>query len=175
MKIPMGKYTKGEVLIVGNPHLIKDSHVGNFCSLANGLQFIFNDGHRIDCISTYFFGHWFNLDIPNPIETNKRTSIIIGNDVWTGVNVKIKHGVTIGDGAIVAQESYVTKDVPPYSVVGGNPARIIKYRFSEQQIKELLEIAWWNWSDEEIIAIAGTLGQCEIDKFIETSKHRIKK
>jgi tetrahydrodipicolinate N-succinyltransferase len=99
--------------------------------------------------------------------------IIIGNDVWIAADVKIKQGVKIGDGAVLATQSFVTKDVPPYAVVGGNPAKIIKYRFTEEQIKDLLEIKWWNWDDEEIKKVVPLLVSDNIDEFIKIAKNNL--
>jgi hypothetical protein len=92
--------------------------------------------------------------------------------VWIAANVTVKEGITIGNGAVVAMESLVTKDVPPYAVVGGCPARIIKYRFSPKQIEELLEIAWWNWTDEEILDFVPLLMSDDIDAFIVAAKEK---
>jgi tetrahydrodipicolinate N-succinyltransferase len=100
----------------------------------------------------------------------KPNPIIVENDVWIASNVTVKEGVTIHNGAVVAMGSLVTKDVPAFALVGGCPATVIKYRFSEPQIVELLKIAWWNWKDEEIKEVLPLLISEDIDKFIRTAK-----
>ena len=95
--------------------------------------------------------------------------IIVGNDVWIGAKATIMSGVKIGDGAIVGATATVTKDVPPYAIVAGNPAKIIKYRFNEKQIESLLKIAWWDWTEDRIKTEAMTLWSDNIDEFI--NKH----
>ena len=96
--------------------------------------------------------------------------IIIGNDVWIGAKSTVMSGVTIGDGSVVAAGSLVTKDVAPYSVVGGNPAKHIKYRFSTGQISDLLAIAWWNWDEGKIKEEAMTLWSTDLTHFIKKHK-----
>jgi serine acetyltransferase len=93
--------------------------------------------------------------------------IIIENDVWIGAKATIMSGVRIGNGAIVAAGSVVSKDVPPYAIVAGNPAKVVKYRFSDEQIKKLLSIAWWNWDEQKIKDNAMTMWSNNIDEFIE--------
>jgi carbonic anhydrase/acetyltransferase-like protein (isoleucine patch superfamily) len=95
----------------------------------------------------------------------------VGNDVWIATNVSIMQGVTVGDGAVIAQESFVTRDVPPYALVGGHPARIIRYRFAEAQISELLRIAWWNWDDDEIRKLVPYLVCEDVTEFIRRANH----
>jgi virginiamycin A acetyltransferase len=126
--------------------------IGRFCSLAAECRFIMNGGnHPTDLISTYpfsiFGGGW---EVAAPESWPHFGDTVVGNDVWTGYGVTVMPGVSIGDGAIVATSSVVTKDVPPYAVVGGNPAKVIRYRFSETDIQRLLRIAWWNWDVERI-------------------------
>ncbi len=127
--------------------------IGKFCMIASGVTFIMNGAnHLSDAISTYpfaIFGHdWANAMEGKTYPTKGNT--IIGNDVWIGYNATIMPGVKVGDGAIIASNSTVTKDVAPYAVVGGNPAREIKKRFSEAEIKRLLELQWWHWDLEKI-------------------------
>lgn len=124
--------------------------VSKFCSIACGTKFLFNSAnHTMTSLSSYpfpiFFEEW-NLDQDRITDawTNKG-DIIIGNDVWIGFEAIILAGVTIGDGAIIGSRAVVTKDVAPYTIVGGVPAREIKKRFSEDIIDLLLEIKWWNW------------------------------
>jgi serine acetyltransferase len=93
--------------------------------------------------------------------------IIIENDVWIGAKATIMSGVRIGNGAIVAAGSVVSKDVPPYAIVAGNPAKVVKYIFSDEQIKKLLSIAWWNWDEQKIKDNAMTMWSNNIDEFIE--------
>lgn len=125
--------------------------IGKYCSLAPNIQFIAGGIHPTDWISTFPFRAKYNL--PGKYEDGMPYSkgiIEIGNDVWIGTSAIILSGVKIGHGAVVAAGSIVTKSVPPYAIVGGNPAKIIKYRLSEEKIEELLEMKWWDWSEEEI-------------------------
>lgn len=191
--IPYGRHSYGpQPVLVGVGGSLKEhqitlrksagSKVGNFCSISSGLRFTFLDKHNYHWVSTYpfyvFYGKW-RFDAPPfyrkgklDISTFKPNPIVIENDVWIAANVTVKEGVTIGNGAVVAMESLVTKDVPPYAVVGGCPARIIKYRFSPKQIEDLLEIAWWNWTDEEIGEFVPLLMSDDIDAFIEVAKEK---
>ena len=129
--------------------------IGKFCSIACGAKFIFNSAnHTLSSLSTYpfpiFFEEW-ELDVKNITNAwdNKR-DIVIGNDVWIGYEVVIMAGVTIGDGDIIGTGAVVTKDIPPYTIVGGIPAKPIRKRFKQETIDILLKIKWWNWSDEKI-------------------------
>ncbi|AWI03062.1 CatB-related O-acetyltransferase [Clostridium drakei] len=128
--------------------------IGKFCSIACGAKFIFNSAnHTQKSISTYpfpiFYEEWDNTMKVCEAWDNKG-DIIIGNDVWIGFEAVIMSGVHIGDGAIIGTRALVTKDVPPYTIVGGMPARIIKKRFEDSVIEELLKVQWWNWSTQKI-------------------------
>lgn len=129
--------------------------IGKFCSIACGVKFLFNSAnHTLSSLSTYpfplFFEEW-GLEKKDVINAwDNKGDIIIGNDVWIGYETVILAGVTIGDGAIIGTRAVVTKDVPPYTIVGGVPAKPIKRRFPEETISALLEIQWWNWSEERI-------------------------
>ena len=128
-------------------------YIGAFSSIAGGCLVLLGGNHRIDRITTFPFGHihqhTFNTHNGSG-HPQSNGNVIIGNDVWIGLNVTILSGITIGDGAVIAANTTVTKDVPPYSIVGGNPGKVIRYRFDTPVIKKLLDMKWWNWSDEKI-------------------------
>lgn len=129
--------------------------IGKFCSIACGAKFIFNSAnHTLSSLSTYpfpiFYEEW-NLDIKGITKAwDNKGDIVIGNDVWIGYEAVILAGVTIGNGAVIGARAVVTKDVPPYTIVGGVPAKPIKMRFLQETIDTLLKIKWWDWSKERI-------------------------
>lgn len=129
--------------------------IGKFCSIACGAKFLFNSAnHTVKSLSTYpfpiFFEEW-GLDVRDITTAwDNKGDIVIGNDVWIGYEAVIMSGVTIGDGAIIGTRAVVTKDVPPYTIVGGVPAKQIRKRFSEETISELLKWKWWDWTFEKI-------------------------
>lgn len=125
--------------------------IGNFCSIASNITVLLGGNHRTDWVTTYPFGHCKNFPDVAPVKGHPKTNgnVVIGNDVWIGSGATIMSGVTIGDGAVIAANSHVVKDVAPYSIVGGNPAKHIKFRFTEEQIKSLLQIQWWNWDNKK--------------------------
>ena len=138
--------------------------IGKFCSIACGAKFLFNSAnHTLSSLSTYpfplFFEEWGleKKDVTNAWDN--KGDIVIGNDVWIGYEAVVLAGVMIGDGAIIGTRAVVTKNVPPYTIVGGVPAKPIKKRFSEETISALLEIQWWNWSKERIARNIGAI-QC---------------
>ena len=129
--------------------------IGKFCSIACGATFLFaSANHTQASVSTYpfpiFFEEW-DLDIGDVTSAwDHKGDIVIGNDVWIGYEAVVMAGVTIGDGAIIGARAVVTKDVPPYTIVGGVPARKIRRRFSDDVIARLLELKWWDWPAERI-------------------------
>ncbi|MDO4554606.1 MAG: CatB-related O-acetyltransferase [Lachnospiraceae bacterium] len=129
--------------------------IGKFCSIACGAKFLFNSAnHTLRSLSTYpfpiFFEEW-GLDVKEITSAwDNKGNIIIGNDVWIGYEAVILAGVTIGDGAIIGARAVVTKDVPPYTIVGGVPAKPIRKRFTDDTIKKLLKLKWWDWQAERI-------------------------
>src|SRR5690606_33580659 len=138
--------------------------IGKFCMIASGVTFIMNGAnHRMGGITTYPF-HIFCKDwaqsTPEIQELPFKGDTLIGNDVWIGANATIMPGVTIGDGAIIATNATVTKDVAPYAIAGGNPARELKRRFSPEKIEELLKMQWWNWDIEKITGNLEFLTRC---------------
>ncbi len=128
--------------------------IGKFCAIASGVTFIMNGAnHKMDGITTfpfYIFGNGWEKVAPQKEKLPYKGDTVVGNDVWIGSNVTIMPGVIVGDGAIIASNATVARDVAPYSIVGGNPAREIKKRFNDEQIRMLLEIQWWNWTEEKI-------------------------
>ena len=150
---------------VNNDKLI----IGKFCSIACGAKFIFNSAnHAMKSLSTYpfpiFFEEW-NLEIRNVKSAwDNKGDIIIGNDVWVGYEAVILSGVKIGDGAIIGARAVVTKDVEPYSVVGGIPAKEIKKRFDDKTIQTLLTLQWWNWEYDIIQKNLPYIMNGDIDK-----------
>ncbi len=129
--------------------------IGRFCSIACGAKFLFNSAnHTQASLSTYpfpiFFEEW-GLRKENVAEAwDRRGDIFVGSDVWIGYEAVIMAGVTVGDGAVVGARALVTRDVPPYAVVGGVPARVIRRRFPEETVEKLLALQWWNWPEEKI-------------------------
>ncbi len=128
--------------------------IGRFCALAHGTRFIMNGAnHKLSGFSTYpfsIFGGGWERATPGPGDLPFKGDTVVGNDVWLGYQSLIMPGVRIGDGAIVAAGSVVTRAVASYTVVGGNPARVIRERFPPATVRALLEIAWWNWDIAKI-------------------------
>ena len=143
--------------------------IGKFCMIASDVKFIMNGAnHLSNAISAYpfaVFGNGWENAMDGKSYPNKG-DITIGNDVWIGYNATIMAGVTIGDGAIIATNATVVKDVAPYSIVGGNPAKEIKKRFSEEKIQQLLDLQWWNWDIDKITQNIQNLTSTEIDNLV---------
>lgn len=164
--------------IIGENGYIHDCKIGRFCSIASNCHIGLGD-HSLNMVSTSPLFYSSHSLLPNnflaeslPIKEhtigNTPYKVIIGNDVWMGYNVCVKEGVTIGDGAIIGAKSLVTHDIPPYAIAVGTPAKVIKYRFTPEQIEKLLEIKWWNkdiqWIRENVSSFA------DIDTFILQAK-----
>ncbi len=128
--------------------------IGKFCALATGVKFIMNGAnHKMSGFSSYpfqIFGNGWEKVTPQPGELPNKGDTVVGNDVWIGYEALIMPGVEIGNGAIIASKSVVVKNVSPYTIVGGNPAKVIKKRFANDVIEMLLVISWWNWDIEKI-------------------------
>jgi acetyltransferase-like isoleucine patch superfamily enzyme len=166
----VGKYTYGHTNItVRGTENGNNVKIGSFCSIAGNINIYVGANHRKDWITTYPFGH-IHRNIFNKFDgkghPSSKGDVIIGSDVWIADNVTIMSGVSIGNGAIIANNSHVVKDVKPYSIVGGNPAKHISYRFSPEQIEKLLEIKWWEWDDAKINDNTNLLCNENIDIFI---------
>lgn len=128
--------------------------IGKFCAIGKGVKFIMNGAnHRMCSVTTYPFnimgGSWEKA-VPAMEDLPLKGDTVVGNDVWLGQNVTVLPGIHIGDGAIIAANSVVAKDVPPYCVAGGNPCRVLQHRFDEELTAYLLELKWWDWPAEKI-------------------------
>ena len=142
--------------------------IGKFCSIACGAKFLFNSAnHSLASLSTYtfplFFEEW-GLEKSRVAEAwENRGNIVLGSDVWIGYEAVLLSGVTIGDGAVVGSRAVVTKDVPPYTIVGGIPARPIRRRFGEETIEKLLRLRWWDWPREAIREKIGAIQKGNVE------------
>lgn len=143
--------------------------IGRFCAIAEGVQFIMNGAnHAMSGFSTYPFnifgkGWEKGFDVSTWAEAVKGDTIV-GNDVWIGYQATIMPGVRIGNGAIVASNAVVSRDVPPYAIVAGNPARVVKMRFDEQTVRRLETIAWWNWPADKITRNLDAIRGADIER-----------
>lgn len=148
--------------------------IGKFCAIARNVKFIMNGAnHKLTGVSTYpfqIFGNGWEKVMPQPGDLPYKGDTVIGSDVWIGYDCLIMPGVTIGDGAIISSRSVVTKDVPAYAVVGGNPATEIKRRFSAKHIESLVSIKWWDWPIEKITEHLETIVSDDLDKLKAIAK-----
>lgn len=147
--------------------------IGKFCMIASDVKFIMNGAnHLTDAFTTYpfaIFGNGWEKAMDGKTYPNKG-NIVIGNDVWIGYNATIMAGVTIGDGAIIATNTSVTKNVEPYTIVGGNPAQVIKKRFTDEKIQQLRTLKWWDWNIETITENVQHLTGNDIDSLLQLLK-----
>ncbi len=170
----VGRYTYGHETIGvrhwGEPATLT---IGSFCSIADQVEVFLGGNHRTDWVTTYpfpeFSDRWPDAERISG-HPNTNGDVVIGSDVWIGSGVTIMSGVTVGDGAVLAARSCVTADVAAYAVVAGNPAREIRRRFGPETVTALLEIRWWDWSDERIEAHLHLLCSDEIARFIEIAR-----
>lgn len=128
--------------------------IGKFCAIARGIEFVMNGAnHRMGSVTTYPFnimGHGWEQFTPALCDLPLKGDTVVGNDVWIGQNVTVMPGVNIGDGAIIAANSVVASDVPPYCVAGGDPCRVIRRRFDDELTEYLLALRWWDWDADKI-------------------------
>ena len=152
--------------------------IGKFCSIACGTKFLFNcANHALKSLSTYtfplFYEEW-ELEKSNITTAwDNKGDIVIGNDVWIGYEAVIMAGVHIGDGAIIAARAVVTKDVPPYTIVGGTPAKEIRKRFDTEVIQQLLKLKWWDWSTNKIRQCLPYIAEGKLDELLAMKRDRL--
>lgn len=166
----IGAHTYGRPLVYA--HGPERLHIGKYCAIGEQVAIVLAN-HRPDFVSIYPFAllqaHW--RSVPEGVSDHSgKGDVNIGNDVWIGHGAMIASGVRIGDGAVVASLAVVTKHVPPYAIVAGNPARVIRQRFDDRKIKALLEIAWWNWDDRKVDHYIPLILSQDIDTFIKAAR-----
>jgi acetyltransferase-like isoleucine patch superfamily enzyme len=140
--------------------------VGKYCSISRNVTIFLGSEHRTDWISTYPFSYVWEEAKSIKGHPWTKGDVVIGNDVWIAYGATILSGITIGDGAAVGACSLVVQDVPPYAIVAGNPARLIRYRFDEETVEKLLKIKWWNWPEDEVKKNIRLICSNAIDEFI---------
>jgi acetyltransferase-like isoleucine patch superfamily enzyme len=168
--LTVGKHSYGKPEIILHTGDKNKVLIGKYCSIADEVKIFVGGNHHSEWVSTYPIRAKF--DLPGKFEDGQPFSngdVVIGNDVWIGYNTLILSGVTIGDGAIVAANSVVTKNVPPFTIVGGNPAKLIRKRFSDEEITHLQKIKWWDWDEKKILSNVDLLCSPNLDSFI--NKH----
>lgn len=172
----IGEYSYGhpskspKVVHFGEPCKLK---IGNYCSFAEDVWIVFGGFHKTDWVTTYPFSVLFDGAENTPGLPYAKGDITIGNDVWVCTGAMIMSGVTIGDGAVIAARSVVTHDVAAYTVVAGNPARPVKKRFSDEIIRKLEQIQWWNWPIEKIRGEFSGLLSSNVQDFVD--KHYVER
>jgi len=166
--VSVGRHTYiGRTSILGRLEYGGSLTIGSFCSISDCLTVMIGGDHRTDWVTTYPFPVLW--DAAEGVSGHGRVKgpVVIGNDVWICDSVTILPGVTVGDGAAVGANSVVTKDVPSYAIVGGNPAKVIRMRFDEKIIERLLQVKWWDWSEKKIKKFLPLMLQTDINKFLD--------
>ena len=158
-----GVYVRTSIIGAGVIPHVHNIHIGNYVSIATDVSFCVGSNHDVKALNLSFGA----TEDSTEFNASDKGQILIQNDVWIGHGATIMGGVTIHNGAVVAANSHVVKDVPPYAIVGGNPAKIIKYRFSQDIIKKLQTIKWWDWTYEKIVANRKSLNTYQIADFCE--------
>jgi hypothetical protein len=175
-------YERGDYTY-GNPEVLFKGYgkfkIGKYCSIGPEVSVVLGVGHMSNWITTYPFVTLRNAPIPKPsiheMANNpklKNPDVVVGNDVWIGYGETLLGGVTVGDGAVLGARALITKDVPPYAIVGGVPAKVIRYRFHPEEIEKLLESKWWDLPDEEVNELVPYLLTSDVAKFIEAVEKR---
>lgn len=166
-EIGRGSYGDLTVLEFGEGATLR---VGAYCSFAKGAQIFLGGEHRTDWVTTYPFSALDAKFATIKGHPKTRGDVVVGNDVWFGREAMVMSGVTIGDGAVVGARALVTRDVPPYGIVSGNPATLIRHRFAPEIIERLLAVAWWTWDAQRIEAAVPHLLSGDIQAFLDAAE-----
>jgi acetyltransferase-like isoleucine patch superfamily enzyme len=165
--ITMGTGSYGEPFVVYHEGDDAKITIGKYCSIAAGVRFMPGGNHRTDWVSTYPFRLRYGL--PGALTDGHPTTkgdIVVGNDVWMGNEALVLSGVTIGDGSVIAAQAVVTKDVPPYAIVAGNPGRVVSMRFTEELRQQLAAIKWWDWPEATVVDRVAALNGGGVEEFV---------
>ncbi|AHG42362.1 acetyltransferase [Pseudomonas syringae CC1557] len=168
-QVGVGTYGIPDIVDFGDDSVLR---VGAYTSIAEGVKILLGGEHRTDWITTYPFPAMVEQVADILDYAPSKGDVVIGSDCWICANATIVSGVTIGHGAIVAAGAMVVRDVAPYSVVGGNPCKFIRWRFDEDIRQLLLQAAWWDWPVEEVKSVARTLCSSDMDAFIDYIRQR---
>ncbi|MCI3944097.1 antibiotic acetyltransferase [Pseudomonas syringae] len=167
--VGVGTYGIPDIVDFGDDSILR---VGSYTSIAEGVKILLGGEHRTDWITTYPFPAMVKQVADIQDYAPSKGDVVIGSDCWICANAVIVSGVTIGHGAIVGAGAMVVRDVAPYSVVGGNPCKFIRWRFEEDVRELLLQAAWWDWPMEEVKSVARTLCSPDMDTFIDYIRQR---
>lgn len=160
------KIDNSDTILQSSDRFAYNLQIGNFCSLATNIYFLIGRNKNVHKVTTATAKFLTGVDTINPGSHHEKGDVLIGNDVWVGANVGIMSGVIIHDGAVIAANSHVVRDVPAYAIVGGNPAKVIGYRFEEETRKKLKQIQWWYWPMEKLMQNAHYFND-DIDAFCQ--------
>lgn len=166
VRYQVGDHTYGKPKVVSRGEGAS-LRIGKYCSISTRVIIFLGSEHRTNWVSTYPFPILWEAAKSILGHPFSKGDVVIGSDVWIGYNVTILSGVTIGDGAVIGTGSVISGDVPPYAIVAGNPAQVIRYRFGEETIQKLLKIGWWDWPDKKVKENVHLICSDSVNEFVK--------